>query len=107
VYESPRWLLAQGYVKAAEAVVESVERGHFHGSAGAADLFISSTAESTTHSGFWQQGRELIACYRGRVVLGCLLDFSEAAGYYGLFAFLALFILPSVEVAPRFIPWFI
>jgi MFS family permease len=48
----------------------------------------------------------LIVCYPGRVALGSLLDFSEAAGYYGLFAFLALFILPAVEVAPRFVPWF-
>jgi MFS family permease len=32
--------------------------------------------------------------------------FSEAAGYYGLFAFLALFILPAVAVAPSLVPWF-
>jgi len=48
----------------------------------------------------------LILCYPGRIALGSLLDFSEAAGYYGLFAFLALFILPAVEVAPNFVPWF-
>jgi MFS family permease len=38
--------------------------------------------------------------------LGSLLDFSEAAGYSGLFAFLALFILPAVAVPPQFVPWF-
>jgi hypothetical protein len=47
-----------------------------------------STATSTRHSNFWQS-RELIVCYPGRVALGSLLDFSEAAGYYGLVAFLA------------------
>ncbi|HZC36641.1 MAG TPA: MFS transporter, partial [Chthoniobacterales bacterium] len=55
---------------------------------------------------FWHQSRELIVCYPSRVALGCFLDFSEAAGYYGLFAFLALFILPAVAVAPSFVPWF-
>ena len=104
--ESPRWLLARGNSEAAEAVVENVERGRFEGSAERAAAFIKGTAKSPIHSGFWQQSRELIVCYPGRVVLGCLLDFSEAAGYYGLFAFLALFILPAVEVAPRFVPWF-
>jgi MFS family permease len=104
--ESPRWLLARGNLQAAEAVVENVERGRFEGSTDRAAVFIKSTAMTPTHSGFWQQNRELIVCYPGRVALGSLLDFSEAAGYYGLFAFLALFILPAVEVAPRFVPWF-
>jgi hypothetical protein len=48
----------------------------------------------------------LIVRHSGRLALGSLLDFSEAAGYYGLFAFLALFILPAVEVRPHFVPWF-
>jgi MFS family permease len=106
--ESPRWLLARGNLKAAEAVVENVERGRFEGSTDRAAALIKSTATSAKakHSSFWQQSRELIAYYPWRVVLGSLLDFSEAAGYYGLFAFLALFILPALEVAPRFVPWF-
>jgi MFS family permease len=104
--ESPRWLLARGNLKAAEAVVENVERGRFERSTGGAAAFSKSTAKPAKQSSFWQQSRELIVRYPGRVALGCLLDFSEAAGYYGLFAFLALFILPAVEVAPRFVPWF-
>src|SRR5260370_20726794 len=104
--ESPRWLVTRGNLKAAEAVVENVERGRFEGSTGRAAAFSKSTASSRKHSSFWRQSRELIVCYPGRILLGCLLDFSEAAGYYGLFAFLALFILPAVEVVPRFVPWF-
>jgi len=104
--ESPRWLLARGNVEAAEAIVQNVEKGRFEASGGSATASCKSTARSTKQSNFWQQSRELVVCYPGRIALGSLLDFSEAAGYYGLFAFLALFILPAVEVASRFVPWF-
>jgi MFS family permease len=104
--ESPRWLLARGNVEAAEAIVQNVENGRFGASGGRAIATCKSTASSIKQSNFWQQSRELILCYPGRIALGSLLDFSEAAGYYGLFAFLALFILPAVEVTPNFVPWF-
>jgi MFS family permease len=101
--ESPRWLLARGDTEAAEAVVANVENGRFEGSA----VRVTGRAASpATRSSFWHQSRELITRYPGRVALGSLLDFSEAAGYYGLFAFLALFILPAVAVSPQFVPWF-
>ncbi len=35
------------------------------------------------------QLRELWSRYRGRLLFGMALDFSEAAGYYGLFTFTA------------------
>jgi MFS family permease len=104
--ESPRWLLARGDVAAAEVVVENVEAGCFDDSVVSAGRFTSSSAPLIKHSSFWQQSRELITRYPGRTALGSLLDFSEAAGYYGLFAFLALFILPAVAVPPQFVPWF-
>lgn len=104
--ESPRWLLAQGNGEAAKAVVENVEKGRFEDSASRAARLISGTPSSTRQSNFWQQSGELITRYPGRIALGSLLDFSEAAGYYGLFAFLALFILPAVAVSPQFVPWF-
>jgi MFS family permease len=87
-------------------VVDNVEGGRFEDSASRHVRFISSTAASKKHSSFWEQSRELIVCHPGRVALGSLLDFSEAAGYYGLFAFLALFILPALAVSPQFVPWF-
>jgi MFS family permease len=104
--ESPRWLLAQKKAEAAEAVVENVEKGRFEDSATRYLGFISRTNSPTKQSSFWQQSRELVTRYPGRTALGSLLDFSEAAGYYGLFAFLALFILPAVAVPPQFVPWF-
>ena len=103
--ESPRWLLAQGQVEAAEAVVKNVERGRFEPT-GHLFRFIRRIESSKQHSGFWRQSHELITRYPGRTVLGSLLDFSEAAGYYGLFAFLALFILPAAAVPSQFVPWF-
>src|SRR6516162_9189701 len=104
--ESPRWLLARGKVQIAEAVVENVEIGRFQEPAKLLSGSNSKAASPEDNGGFWRQSRALITRYPGRTALGSLLDFSEAAGYYGLFAFLALFILPTVEVAPRFVPWF-
>src|ERR1700756_4419841 len=89
--ESPRWLLARGNLEAAEAVVENVEKGHFADSGRGATALIKGKAKSTKQNSFWQQSRELIVCYPGRVALGSFLDFSEAAGYYGFFFFFCLF----------------
>jgi MFS family permease len=108
--ESPRWLLARGKVEAAEAVVENVEKGRFENPAKLApspDSSSGCSARQKSHpTGFWRQSLELVTRYPGRTALGSLLDFSEAAGYYGLFAFLALFILPAVAVPSQFVPWF-
>lgn len=108
--ESPRWLLLHGKAAAAEAVVENIEKCHFENQARVFSPPNSSAACSARQeprpTGFWGQSRELITRYPGRTALGSLLDFSEAAGYYGLFAFLALFILPAVAVPSQFVPWF-
>jgi MFS family permease len=104
--ESPRWLLARGNLEAAEAVVKNVENGRFEDFSNR-DLAPSTAAvPSKKPRSFWQQSLELITRYPARTALGSLLDFSEAAGYYGLFAFLALFILPAVAVPSQFVPWF-
>jgi hypothetical protein len=84
----------------ASATARSGERGA--SSAG----FVASATSSQRGWSFWQQSQELIARYPGRTALGSLPDFSEAAGYYGLFAFLALFILPAIAVPSQFVPWF-
>jgi MFS family permease len=102
--ESPRWLLAQGDAQGASSVVDDIEHGRFAKSSVATSH--AAPREGATRLGFWTQTRELAQQYPGRLALGCALDFSEAAGYYGLFAFLALFILPAVHVAPNFVPWF-
>lgn len=105
--ESPRWLLARGKAAAAEAVVADIERGRLTGPSGDAAHAAERKEGSDRHGhGIWRQTRELMRRHPGRLALGAVLDFSEAAGYYGLFAFLALFILPQVRVGAGFVPWF-
>jgi MFS family permease len=102
--ESPRWLLSQGNTAAAEKIVANIESGNFGKTAAA--IRRNSEIKRQIRPNLWRQSSELVAGYPGRLILGCLLDFSEAAGYYGLFAFLALFILPALAVPSQFVPWF-
>jgi MFS family permease len=102
--ESPRWLLAHGDAQAAAAVVDDIEHARFTKTPAVRSRAI--VQDGAPRLGFWSQSCDLVRQYPGRLALGCALDFSEAAGYYGLFAFLALFILPAVHVAPAFVPWF-
>ena len=100
--ESPRWLISQCDLTGAERVVSGIEQGR--GDWGTHDG--PAAGKRRAPFSVWEQTRTLITRYPGRVTLGCLLDFSEAAGYYGLFAFLALFILPAVHVSSQFAPFF-
>jgi MFS family permease len=102
--ESPRWLVTQGNRAAAERIVSNIETGNLEDSSSAVNR--SQCIGRRPQGNLWRQSAELITRYPGRLTLGCLLDFSEAAGYYGLFAFLALFILPVLAVPSQFVPWF-
>lgn len=50
--------------------------------------------------------RTLWTRYRPRLVLGGVLDFSEAAGYYGLFAFVPIVVVPALHVTASRLPAF-
>ncbi len=92
--ESPRWLLAQGRGAEAAAILARVTGG-----APAALAPLAAPAAKAS----------LIALLRhapGRLALGAALDFAEAAGYYGLFAFLPLVVLPALHLAPHALPLF-
>ncbi|SKA24945.1 Predicted arabinose efflux permease, MFS family [Enhydrobacter aerosaccus] len=97
--ESPHWLAAHGHHEAAAAVSAEIA-----GESVTALLPAEKPAARTL--GFIAQLRELAGRHFGRLALGCLLDFSEAAGYYGLFALLPLVVLPHLHVGDEMVPWF-
>ena len=100
--ESPRWLFERGRRKEALDVTQQIESrtGHFDLSA------LHSDQEESDLPGFFRQLQLLIRNYPGRLALGSLLDFTEAAGYYGIFAFLPLVVLPRVNITEEKVPWF-
>lgn len=100
--ESPRWLLRRGRATEALAVVQQMEAG--------TGLFEAHSPHPDDHPvavpGFFRQVFLLVRDHPGRLALGCLLDFAEAAGYYGIFAFLPLVVLPHVHIAEQDVPLF-
>lgn len=82
--ESPRWLASQGRTQEANAIVTELT------GEGRADVEQQIAAPPPA---FWAQLRELWSRHRARLLLGMTLDFSEAAAYYGLFTFVAAFVL--------------
>ncbi|MDE2112646.1 MAG: MFS transporter [Alphaproteobacteria bacterium] len=98
--ESPRWLSRHGRTAQATAVAEQIEAG--------AHRFSNDGKEErdTTASGFLSQLGQLMRHYTWRLMLGSLLDFTEAAGYYGIFAFLPLIVLPRIHIPEANVPWF-
>jgi len=100
--ESPRWLLERGRREEALEVMQQIESqaSHFELTTPQAEC------AATTSAGFFRQVWLLMRDHPARLALGSLLDFSEAAGYYGIFAFLPLVVLPRVSIADEKVPWF-
>ena len=98
--ESPRWLEANGRADAAGALVTGIEAGLTRLPAPDPVPF---RPRARRHANAFVT---LLRRYPGRLALGAVLDFAEASGYYGLFAFLPLVVLPALHLAPARLPLF-
>ena len=98
--ESPRWLLEAGRGDDARAIVEGIEAGLTN--------FIPASAPPVIARVKREAGQfsRLVRQYPGRLMLGAALDFAEATGYYGLFAFLPIVVLPALHLPPASLPLF-
>ena len=98
--ESPRWLQSAGRFDEARAIIEAIEAGATK--APAPRPAPARQGRSRDRSAFVT----LIRRYPARLALGAVLDFAEASGYYGLFAFLPLVVLPALHLPPARLPVF-
>ena len=99
--ESPRWLLGQGRVTEAAAVVNAIAEGR---------TCITPIGPSISSPNPQRRVRNdflrLLRFHKAALTLGCVLDFAEAGGYYGLFAFLPLAVLPNLHLKATALPPF-
>ena len=98
--ESPRWLESVGRDAEAHAIVTGIEAGITK---------MPAPNRTPARRSVKQEGAAMMTLlrrYPGRLALGAVLDFAEASGYYGLFAFLPLVVLPALHLAPARLPVF-
>ena len=98
--ESPRWLLTAERPGEAQAIVAGIAAGLIR---------LPPPEVAPVRRRIRREGRaflRLLRLYPGRLALGCALDFAEASGYYGLFAFLPIVVLPALHLRPARLPLF-
>jgi len=97
--ESPRWLASQGRQAEANAIITKIT--------GVEDDGTDLVGEPNRRS-FGSQVAELWTSWRPRLVYGMVLEFSASAAYYGLFTFVAAYVLVprQVDVASSTVPLF-
>lgn len=96
--ESPRWLLQQGRVKEAEAVVDQIVSSASPEQASQAGRRYPSVGFMPEQAAFWRNVRALFGEYRGRCLVASAFNFSQAAVVYGVLSLMALVILPFMKV---------
>jgi len=87
--ESPRWLAAKGRLDEADRVVTAIT------GVASSDGYAMTGPPRGTRSALG----ELWANHRPKLFFGMALDFSEAAGYYGLFTAMSIFVFSSATGA--------
>ncbi|MCM3347569.1 sugar porter family MFS transporter, partial [Cytobacillus kochii] len=107
--ESPRWLIQQGRVAEAEAIVEQIVASvarEPRAQADRAPLTKRYTPTRFAHQApaFWRNVGELFGAYRARCALAGALNFSQAAVVYGVLSLMALVLLPYLKVASTDMP---
>lgn len=98
--ESPRWLLRAGRGDDAASIVTGIEAGLTNVPTPRALPVLHRARREANRIG------RLVRQYPGRLALGATLDFAEASGYYGLFAFLPIVVLPALHLPAARLPLF-